>query len=87
MAVEFQPIEKRQANDLFTALPREAKWADVVGTLLSGQPVFIPGMSRNALESLRSIINYRKYGRLRSRSTEVEGVAGRILKVQRPGGA
>jgi hypothetical protein len=86
VAVEFQPIDKRRANELFTALPKEAKWAQITGVLLSGQPVFVPHMTRNSLESLRSIINYRRYGKLRSRLTEVDGVTGRLLRVQRHGG-
>lgn len=86
MSVEFQTVEKRQASELFTALPKEAKWAPVVGALMNGQSVFIPHMTRPALESVRSIVNYRKYGRLKSRLTELDGVPGRLLRVVRPGG-
>lgn len=84
--VEFHPVEKRQADALFTALPKEAKWGPITGALMNGQSVFVPNMARASLEVLRSIINYRKYGRLKSRSTEVDGVAGRLLRIIRPGG-
>ncbi len=87
MAVDFQTIESRRAEELFTALPKEPKWAQVVNTLLLGKSIFIPGMDRNALETVRSIVNHRGYGRLRSRSTEVDGVPGKLLRLQRLGGA
>ena len=86
MTVQFREIEKRQADDLFTAPPKEAKWGPITAILLQGKAVFVPGMKRVELESLRSIVNYRHYGRLRSRNTEHEGQAGRLLRIQRPGG-
>ena len=85
MTVEFRQVDRVDADDLFVAPPKEAKWAEVTAVLLTGKAVFIPGMDRNALESLRSIVNYRRYGRLRSRNTEVDGVQGRLLRIQRRG--
>lgn len=79
--VEYTPVERREAEALFTALPKEQKWAKVVGALLGGQSVFVPGMTRNQLESVRSITNHRKYGRLKSRQIEMDGVVGRLLKM------
>ena len=87
MAVEFRQVDRLQSDEMFTAKPKERKWAEVTTALLSGQSVFVPNMERNALESLRSIINYRRFGRLRSRLTEMDGVPGRLLRLQRPGGA
>ena len=81
--IEFQPINRRRSEDLFNAPSKEAKWANVINTLLSGQAVFVPGMPRTALESLRSIINYRQYGSVRSRWTEVDGVEGRLIELRR----
>lgn len=84
-ALNFRPLDQRQADDLFTALPHEQKWSDVIGTLLSGAAVFVPNMTRNQLESLRTIINRRTYGRLRSRTTVVDDQSGRVLRVQQRG--
>lgn len=86
VTMEYTPIDKKQADTLFLAPRKESKWHGVVMTLLSGQSVFIPRMERNALESLRSIVNYRKYGVLRSRWTEMDGAEGRLIKLQRHGG-
>ena len=84
--IEFQPLPKRQADELFTALPKEAKWSEVVGTLLAGQPVFVPHMTRNQLETVRRIVNSRQYGLLRSKSTDYDGVPGKVLRMIRRGG-
>lgn len=81
--VDFRPINRRHADELFTALPKEAKWAEVATALLMGEAVFVPYMTRNQLESLRTIVNRRGYGRLRSRDTEVDGIAGRVLRLQK----
>ena len=70
---------------MFAALPQEAKWAEVTGALLGGQAVFVPHMSRNQLEVLRGIVNYRAYGRLRSRSVVVDDVPGKLLRMARFG--
>ena len=51
--IDFKPIDRRRAEDMFAALPQEAKWAEVTGALLGGQAVFVPHMSRNQLEVLR----------------------------------
>jgi hypothetical protein len=85
--VGFQPLDAKRADDLFTALPNEAKWGHVTATLLAGNAVFVPHMTRNQLESLRTIVNRRSYGRLRSRITEVDDVPGRVVRVQRRAGA
>lgn len=81
--IEFRRVDKRQADELFTALPKESKWAEVTGVLLSGHPVFVPLMTRIQLETLRNIVGHRGYGTLRSRTTEMDGVEGRVLRLQR----
>ena len=83
--LEYRPLDQKQADDLFSALPHEQKWAPVIGTLLGGAAVFVPNMTRNQLESLRTIINRRTYGRLRSRTTTVDEIRGRVLRVQKRG--
>lgn len=85
MSIEFTQIEKRTGDDLFSAPIGEGKWSNVVITLLSGKDVFIPGMSRSQLETLRGLIRYRKYGMLKSRSMEVDGVEGRLMRIVRGG--
>lgn len=91
MSIDFQPVEKRRAEEMFTALPKEAKWAEVTGTLLMGQPVFIPHMTRTQLEVLRNIVNYRQYGKLRSRTVTMDTddgmVEGKLLRVIKHGGS
>lgn len=81
--IDFRRVDKRQADDLFTALPKESKWAEVTATLLAGHPVFVPYMTRIQLETLRNIIGHRGYGALRSRTTEYDGVEGRVLRIER----
>jgi hypothetical protein len=81
--VEYRPIDKRRSDEIFTALPSEAKWGEVTGALLQGHTIFIPEMNRNQLESVRTIVNRRGYGRLRSKRTKVDGVEGRVLRLQR----
>lgn len=83
MAVEFQQIEKRTGNEMFNAPAKEAKWSPVILTMLGGKDVFIPGMTRTQLETVRGLVKYRKYGTLRSRTTEVEGVEGKLLRIVR----
>ena len=85
MTLDYIPIDKRQSDALFIAPRKESKWGGVISTLLSGQAVFIPNMERNALESLRSIVNYRRYGVLRSRWTEHDGHQGRLIRLHRHG--
>lgn len=84
--VPFDRLDKRTAHELFTALPNESKWGDVVTALLAGDAVFVPHMSRNQLESVRTIVNRRAYGKLKSRTTEVDGTGGRIMRIKRRGG-
>lgn len=90
MTIDYRPIEKRKAEEMFAALPAEAKWAEVTGALLSGQSIFIPLMTRSQLEVLRNIVNYRKFGRLRSRTVVMdhdgEEVEGKLLRMVRLGG-
>jgi hypothetical protein len=81
--VPFDRLDKRTAHDLFTALPQESKWGEVTMALLAGDAVFVPSMTRNQLESVRTIVNRRAYGKLKSRTTEVDGVAGRVLRIKR----
>lgn len=81
--IDFRRIDKRQADELFTALPKESKWAEITGVLLSGHPVFVPNMSRIQLETLRTIVAHRGYGKLSSRRTEMDGVEGRVLRILR----
>ena len=83
--IDFKPIAKRQADEMFRALPQEAKWAEVTGVLLAGQPVFVPYMTRSQLEVLRGIVNYRAYGRLRSRSVTIDDKPGKLLRMARFG--
>lgn len=83
--IDYRPIERRHADELFNSLPQEAKWAEIVGQLLSGHAVFVPGMTRNQLESVRTIVNRRAFGRLRSRTTQVDSVDGRVLRLQKKG--
>lgn len=83
--IDFKPIDKRRADDMFTSLPQEAKWSEVTGALLGGQAVFVPYMSRSQLEVLRGIVNYRAYGRLRSRTVTVDDKPGKLLRMARFG--
>lgn len=81
--IDFRPVDRRQADNMFTALPKESKWAEVTATLMSGQPVFIPYMNRIQLETLRNIIDNRHAGaKLRSRSVEWDGTPGKVLRVE-----
>jgi hypothetical protein len=79
--IDYRPIDRQRADAMFNSMPQEAKWGEVTGALLAGGAVFIPKMSRNQLESLRTIINRRAYGRLRSRTTLVDGTEGRLLRI------
>ena len=81
--VDYRPIDKRRSDEIFTALPSEAKWGEVTGILLQGQTIFVPDMTRNQLESVRTIVNRRGYGRLRSKRAKVDGQDGRVLRLQR----
>ena len=80
--IDFKRVDKRQADNLFTALPKESKWAEITGTLMAGHPVFVPYMTRIQLETLRNIVGHRGYGNLRSRTTELDGVEGKVLRIQ-----
>lgn len=84
--VPFNHLDKRTAEELFTALPQESKWGEVTAALLAGGAVFVPSMTRNQLESVRTIVNRRAYGKLKSRQTAVDGVEGRVLRVARKTG-
>lgn len=81
--VPFRVIEPRRADDLYSAPRAEEKWAEVVATLLSGRTLFVENMTRNQLESLRTITRYRKYGVLHSKTTMVDGVMGKLLRMER----
>lgn len=81
--IDFRKVDRHTADEMFTAMPKESKWAEVTGTLLAGTPVFIPYMTRNQLETLRTIVGNRRMGVLRSRSTEMDGVPGRLLRIVR----
>ncbi len=83
MNVPFKVLDGKKADDLFTAPKDEQKWAVVVRELLLGRSVFVPGMNRTSRESLRSIINYHRYGMLRSRSVVDEDTKGMVLRLDR----
>lgn len=85
--VDFRPIDRRRADQLFSALPSESKWGEVFATLTTGSAAFVPAMTRNQLEAVRTIVNRRGLGRLRSKTTMIEGVEGRILRLVKHGGS
>lgn len=82
--IDYRPVDQREADEMFTRLPKEQKWQEVVAQLLQGRPLFIPYMSRNQLETLRNIVNRRRLGRLRSKTQEMDGQPGRILRLGNP---
>lgn len=84
--VDFRPIDRKRADQLFSALPSESKWGEVFLSLSQGNAVFIPSMSRNQLEAVRTIVNRRGLGRLRSKRTTVDKVEGRILRLVKHAG-
>lgn len=81
--VPYEVVEKERAVDLFVAPKKEAVWADVVSELLLDRSVFIPNMTRVQRETLRSIIRYRRYGTLRSRTVERDDKSGMLLRLDR----
>lgn len=86
MTVEYAVLESHRADDLFRQPSGTAKWAALVADLLVGKSVFVPDMTRTELESLRTVLRYRAPAqRLVSRATQIEGEAGRLLRVtQKP---
>jgi hypothetical protein len=81
--IDFRRVEKRRSDEMFSAMPQESKWGEVVGVLLAGQPVFVPYMSRNQLETLRTIIANRRLGlRLKSRTLTLDDQEGKLLRVE-----
>lgn len=81
--VEFEVIERKRADTLRTEKRAEQRWATVVRTLQTGEDVFVPNMTRNMLESLRTITNYRGAGVLHSASVTIDGVPGKMLRLGR----
>jgi hypothetical protein len=81
--VPFEVIDRDRAADLFDAPKAETKWGAVVDAILAGKHVFIEGMTRSQRETLRSIVKYRRYGVLRSRTVTQDGVTGMVIRLDR----
>jgi len=81
--VRYRIFDTGKADDLYEEKMKERKWAEVVKALIEGQTLWVPGMHRVALESLRTIIQHRTKMTLHSRSMTIEGETGRMLRLGR----
>lgn len=83
---KFAVLERHRADDLFAAPGATRKWSPLVAELMGGNAVFVPGMTRTELESLRTVVRYRAPAvMLLSRRTDHDGVLGRLLRITQKG--
>lgn len=81
--LEYRVIETKRGDQMYGEPPGTFRWRSIITELLTGNYLFVPGMSRLEVESLRSIIAYHKYGVLRTRATVENGEEGRLLRLDR----
>lgn len=78
-SVEYKVIEAERGDALFRR--PAVRWQGVMTTLLTGETVFVPGLTRSGLETLRGMLAERTTLRLRSRTTTIEGQGGYLLRL------
>lgn len=77
--VDFKVIEEERGDALFRR--PAVKWHGVMTTLLTGETVFVPALTRSGLETLRGMLGERTTLRLRSRTTTIEEQTGYLLRL------
>ena len=79
--VTFRIVEKRRGDTMFTQSKEALRWGSVIDALIKGETVFVPGLSRPGLETLRSMLSRRTTLRLRSQSTIENEEEGYLLRL------
>lgn len=77
--VRFTIIEAKRGDALFRR--PSVRWADAMTALLTGETVFVPGITRSGLETVRGMLAQRTTLRLRSKRTTEDDEAGYLLQL------
>jgi hypothetical protein len=77
--VTYRVIETERGDTMFRR--PSVKWHGVMTTLLTGETVFVPGITRSGLETLRGMLSDRTTLRLRSRTVVEDDQEGYLLRL------
>lgn len=77
--IVFRTISPQRGDAMFRK--PSVRWAGVMQALLTGDTVFVPGLNRSGLETLRGMLTERSTLKMRSRQTTENDEVGYLLQL------